>query len=396
MDILMPQLGETVAEGLISSWHKSEGDHVEEHELLLDIETDKVATEINAPASGKLVKILVDEGETVDVGTVLAILQREGEVIELPDPSEAEPSEQEPVAAEINGAGRAEPERQSKDRQRLSPSVRRALREHGVDASSIRGTGRDGRITLQDVEKFHAATAGGNTLPFSILRSRIAEHMVRSKATSPHVFQAIEVDFSAIVATRERVRESWRSAHGYGLSYLPFVARALCRAIAEYPNINASVVDEGLQIHDSVNLAIAVDLHFEGLVAPVVKNAQDLSVAELAEAIHGLAEKARSNQLQPDDMTEGTYTISNSGSFGTLVTAPIINQPQVAILSLDGIQKRPVVIESNDGDAIAIRPVGVLAQCFDHRAFDGAYSAAFLKTLKQHLEESDWAADLGP
>ena len=235
---------------------------------------------------------------------------------------------------------------------------------------------------------------GNAVLPFSKLRSRIAEHMVRSKATSLHVLQAIEVDFSGVAETRSKFKDKWKSERGYSLTYLPFVASVACQAIVEYPRINASVVGEGPQVHDAINLAVAVDFGEDGLITPVVKNVQELSVAEIAQAIHELVARARNEQLQPDDMTQGIQAISNSGSFGTLITAPVINQPQVAILSLDGIHKRPVVIESPADDETRIRPIGVLAQSFDHRAFDGAYSAGFLKKLKETIEGSDWVARL--
>ena len=392
MDVVMPQLGETVAEGLVGAWHKKEGDQVAKNEVLLDIETDKVSTEIEAPISGTLAKIVVEEGETVDVGTLLAVIQGEGEELEInelaietiADPSPESPEHASPLRRDT----------EVRDRARLSPAVRRALKKYGVEAGDITGTGRNGRITLQDVEAFQSRAPEKEVLPFSTIRSRIAEHMVRSKATSPHVLQAIEVDFSGVAEARRTSIDQWRSERGYSLTYLPFVASAVCQAIAGFPRINASVVGKGLKIHDAINLAIAVDLGEEGLITPVVKNAQEFSITEIAQAIHELVTRAKNKQLQPDDMTQGTYTISNSGSFGTLITAPIINQPQVAILSLDGIHKRPTVIESSAGDEIEIRPIGILAQSFDHRAFDGAYSAGFLKKLKETIEGSDWVARL--
>ncbi len=228
----------------------------------------------------------------------------------------------------------------------------------------------------------------------SRLRKLTAEHMVRSVATSPHVLQAVEVDFLAVERLRAAAGDSWRTREGFSLSYLPFVARAVCQAIAEFPLVNASVRGDALVVHRRVNLGIAVDLDRQGLIVPVIKSAQTRTVPELAREIHRLAEGARRGTLTPDDLTEGTYTISNSGPFGTLITAPIIYQPQVAILSTDGVRKRPVVIERDGSDAIAIRPVGVLAQCFDHRAFDGAYSAAFLRRVTQILEQASFGAEL--
>jgi 2-oxoglutarate dehydrogenase E2 component (dihydrolipoamide succinyltransferase) len=217
--------------------------------------------------------------------------------------------------------------------------------------------------------------------------------MVRSRATSPHVLQAVEVDFFRVDQVRKTVRDAFKAKHGYSLTYLPFIAHAVCQALHEFPNLNSSVQADGLVLHEHVNLGIAVDLGPEGLVAPVIKHAEQLSVVHLAAAIADLSSRARSGRLKPDDFANGTYTLSNSGTFGTLITAPIINQPQVAILSTDGVRKKPVVIETSDGDAIAIRPVGVLAQSFDHRAVDGAYSAAFLDRVRKLLEHGHWLVE---
>jgi len=388
----MPQLGETVNEGTVSEWHKKVDDSVEKGETLLDVETDKVAIEIEAPASGVLSSINVEEGGTVDVGTILAVIAVEGEVA-------AEPVEvvATAVAAAAPPAG-GMPKKSAGDR--LSPAVRRLLKQNNLDVADITGTGRDGRITRQDVQNHidgsGAAAAGDDVtrIPFDRIRRVTAEHMVRSKATSAHVLQAIDVDFSAVDECRLAQREEWKSAKGYSLTYLPFVARALCYAIAEFPKINATVDGEALLVHNDINLAIAVDLNFEGLVAPIVRNAGDLKVLELAERFNDLGARAKANKLTADDLQGGTYTLSNPGPFGTLFTAPIINQPQVAILSMDAVKKRPVVVEADSGDTIEIRPVGVLAHSFDHRAIDGAYSAAFLNRLKSLIETSDWQREM--
>jgi 2-oxoglutarate dehydrogenase E2 component (dihydrolipoamide succinyltransferase) len=234
----------------------------------------------------------------------------------------------------------------------------------------------------------------GTTIPFNRIRRLTADHMVKSKATSPHVLQAVEVDFSGVDRVRKAVRESWRAQHGFSLTYLPFIAHAVCAALREFPNANSSIQGDALILHPHVNLAIAVDLGAEGLMAPVIKSAELLSVTQLAKSIQDVAGRARSNKLKPDDLSGGTYTLSNSGTFGTLITAPIINQPQVAILSTDGVRKKPVVIERPDGDSIAIRPIGILAQSFDHRAIDGAYSAAFLDRIRKLLELTDWFREI--
>ncbi len=372
MDVLMPQLGETVGEGTVTVWHKSVGESVAAGEPLFEVSTDKVDSEVPAASSGILSEILVAVGETVPVGTRLAVIG-----------GGAAPGKQ---------RGRPGPPRRDAAGRPLSPAVRRLIAEHGLDAAAISGGGADGRVTRRDVER-HIADAradaaptpesadAASVIPLSAMRKRIAAHMLRSKATSPHVLQAVEVDFHAVEAARG------------GHSYLPFVARALCRAIADFPHVNASIAGEDLIVHHRVHLGIAVDLGPGGLVAPVVRGAETMGVTALAEAIAAVAARARAGALAPDDLAGGTYTISNSGTFGTLITAPIINQPQVAILSTDGVRKRPVVVSGPAGDAIAIRPVGVLAQSFDHRAFDGAYSAGFLGRLREILEGTDWAAE---
>lgn len=394
MDVLMPQLGETVTEGTIAVWHKKTGDLVEKGEMLMDVETEKVATEIPAPVSGVLSTINVAEGDTVDVGTVLAVITVEGEATaEAASATSPEPKPTEPAAK-----SRRLPEKSAGER--LSPVVRRLLSKHELNIADIQGTGRDGRVTRQDVqnhiEAAGSAASGGDVrndvlrIPFDRIRKVTAEHMLRSKATSPHVLQTIDADFSAVDRVRLAHRDEWRADNGYSLSYLPFVARALCRAITEFPRVNASVDGEALLVRKAINLAIAVDLNLEGLIAPVVRNAADLKVSELAQRFHDLATRAKASTLTADDLQGGTYTLSNPGPFGTLFTAPIINQPQVAILSMDAVKKRPVVVEAEAGDTIEIRPVGILAHSFDHRAIDGAYSAAFLNKLKTLIEESDW------
>ena len=221
-----------------------------------------------------------------------------------------------------------------------------------------------------------------------------AEHMVRSKATSPHVLQAVEVDFSAVSKARQAIGPEWKRREGYSLTYLPFIAKAVCSAIKDFPRINGHIEKDHLVVFDRVNLAMAIDLNFEGLVAPVIRDADLKAVTEIARATHELARRARADELTPDEFANATYTISNNGSFGTLITAPIINQPQVAILSTDGITKRPIVIEHDGEDVIAIRPVGILAQSFDHRAIDGSYSGAFMRRVKEILGGKNWVESI--
>ena len=448
MDVLMPQLGETVAEGTVAAWYKKVGDTVAKDEILLDVETDKAAIEIPAPEAGVITAIHVEQGQTVDVGVVLAVIngadevdsettatmkpdltairlaaesetvpqgatEREAEPQGATEP-EAEPRSATELEAEPVPAAPAKRAAQSGKRLRLSPVVRRLIAEQQLDPYQIQGSGRNGRITRRDVVAFAeaqksvqaqvaqpsaparpAATqhADGERVPFSRIRRLTAEHMVRSKATSPHVLQAVEVDFSGVDQVRLALREEWRRDNGFSLTYLPFIARATCMAIRDFPRINASVDGDGLVIHQPVHLSVAVALGLEGLVAPVIRDAGDLTVSGLARRISEISVRARDKTLGPDDFSGGTYTLSNNGSFGTLMTAPIINQPQIAILSIDAIKKRAVVIEDPEGDAIGIRPIGILSQSFDHRAIDGAYSAAFLDQLRTLLEQRDWSTE---
>ena len=407
MKVLMPQLGETVTDGTIVAWHKQIGDAVEKGEVLLDIETDKISTEIEAPVSGVLVSIDVTEGETVDVGTILA------ELAEAAKDSVAVIDENVEVAEEIKSSAPSEnaapdaPEAIARlgRSKNLSPAVRRLMTEHNLKINDISGSGRDGRITRKNVldhiaglDSSASPTQGRQDehikrIPFNRMRKVTAAHMVKSKAMSPHVLQTIDADFSAIDRSRLSRKAEWRASTGYSLSYLPYIARALCKAIADFPHVNSTVGDEELIVHSRINLAIAIDLNFDGLVAAVTRGANDLSVSELAARFNDLVTRARAGELQPDDLQGGTYTLSNPGPFGTLFTAPIINQPQVAILSMDAVKKRPHVIESDSGDAIAIRPVGLLAHSFDHRAIDGAYSAAFLQRLQSIIQKTDWDSE---
>ena len=404
MNILMPQLGETVTEGTITVWHKKVGEVVKADEILFEVSTDKVETEVPAPADGVLAEITVEEGITVDVGVTLGVIAEASGATETI--SDAPANEVEAVPIKRTPAARpTKADRFDERGQPLSPVVRRLLAEHGSDGGAITGTGRDGRITRRDVlavvadaklEARHALDgAEAETIPLSRIRKQIGDHMVRSKATSPHVLQAVETDFHAVEMARAAHGDAWRGAHGFGLSYLPFISRAVVEAIAEFPRVNASINGDNLVVHGRVNLGVAVDLGFEGLVVPVIKDAQDAKLQDLALAIRDLAVRARDGKLGADDLAGGTYTLSNSGPFGTLITAPVINQPQVAILSSDGVRKKPVVIEGEGGDSIVIRPIGVLAQSFDHRAFDGAYSAAFLNRMREILEQTDWSAKLG-
>jgi 2-oxoglutarate dehydrogenase E2 component (dihydrolipoamide succinyltransferase) len=238
-------------------------------------------------------------------------------------------------------------------------------------------------------------SAGDEIVPFDNIRRRTSEHMVRSKATSPHVYTSIEVDYERVDRVRRAEQEDWRLREGFPLTYLPFIVRAFCDTVEEYPHVNASVDGESLVVHHDIHVGIAVDLDFKGLIAPVIRNADGKRLRLIAREIHDLATRARSKQLMPDEIAGGTFTITNPGPWGTYMTLPIINQPQVAILSTDGIRKRPWVVTDPDGeDSIAIRHVGILALTWDHRAFDGGYAAAFLQAMKDAIQGSNWEAEL--
>jgi pyruvate dehydrogenase E2 component (dihydrolipoamide acetyltransferase) len=403
MDVIMPQLGETVAEGTVTRWYKKVGDAVKADDVLFDVETDKVSTEIPAQADGVLAEILVAEGVTAKVGARLAVIREKGgtQRAEIPDARRQTPDTAQARTAAPAATATVHPRESAAD-ERLSPVVRRLLAEHTLDPREISGTGRDGRITRDDVLAYidrsgqssvisrQSSPADAERVPLNNVRKRTAEHMTKSWTTVPHVLQVVEADFSKVDEARRAAGQQWKAREGYSLTYLPFIAHAIAAALAKYPRLNASFQGDHLVLHGRVNLGIAVDLNFDGLLVPVVKDAAGQSVGQLARAMDDLAARARGGKLKPDDMTEGTYTISNNGAYGTLITAPIISPPQVAILSTDGIRKRPVVVEGKDGDTIAIRPVGMLAQTFDHRAVDGAYSGSFLNHVKTLIETTDW------
>ncbi len=429
----MPQLGETVAEGTVTTWFKDVGDTVAVGEALFEVTTDKVDTEVPSTAAGVLREILVGAGETVPVGTALAVV---GDAADAPPATQAPAAatgappgrpDHAPTAAPVSvpapqtpappvdpptsgGAGFHPVPVAPNTRHRASPLVRRLLRERGLSEDDVSGTGPGGRILRADLDAVDtqpaapaadatpaaAAPAGEpaavpddvEVVPFSRVRRRTAEHMVRSRATSPHAFMAVEVDFHAVDQAR-------RSPAGQGLSYLPFVARAVVSAIGAYPHVNAQVGDDALLVHRRVHLGIAVDLDADGLVVPVVRHAGDFTVPGLGRRIAELAAGARERRLGADDYAGGTFTISNPGPYGTLLTAPIINQPQVAILATDTVKPKPVAVATDEGDyAIAVHPVGTIGLSFDHRVVDGGYAARFLRHLQQQLETRNWPADL--
>lgn len=440
MDVIMPQLGETVAEGKIGKWFKSVGDAVQAGENLFEIETDKVAMEVQATESGVLSEIRVDAGATVPVGTVVAVLGGSGAGAAA-TPAPAKPPAAVPAAVSIPARQRPAPVPQQEAPRpaaryngtrtvlkpfdevhtptgdygsakaplglKITPLARRLIKQQGLDVAAIaRNVQQRGgwRIAAGDVSGQAPVAVpsrpaivlrdGDRAEPLNRIRAQTAAHLAEAWRTAPHVFQAVEIDFSAVDQARQAAKRGFADRHGVALTYLPFIARAVCLAIAEFPNVNAAFDRDRLVIRRDVNLGIAADLNHEGLVVPVVHHADEMTAGGLAKAIARQTEKARTGKLVPGDLEGATYTITNNGSFGTLFTTPIINVPQVAILSTDAVRKRAVVVETDQGDAIAVRPVGMVGQSFDHRAFDGAYAASFLKRLKHILETRDWASEL--
>jgi 2-oxoglutarate dehydrogenase dihydrolipoamide succinyltransferase (E2 component) len=429
LEIVMPQMGVSVAEGTIVEWNKRPGDWVERDETVCLVTTDKIDVEIPSPAAGRLERILVEPGDTVAVGTPLAELDSEAK------PGEAHPEEHhdegEPAApAEpqpTGAAGDGETDRSGF----YSPIVKRMADEHGIDLSQVEGTGIGGRIRKRDLvaliesggaeqpkaqperpeerpmhiespyrpepappepQPAHAGNGGvpGEVMsaerrePMSPMRKQIAAHMLESRRTSAHCTTVVEVDLSRVVAARRQLKEGMKR-RGVPLTYLAFVAAATVESLGRHPILNASIDEEEIVYHDDVNLGIAVALE-TGLIVPVIRRAQRLSLEGIAGEIGELASRARSGQLQPDDVAGGTFTITNPGQFGAVLATPIINQPQVAILDLEAVVKRPVVIGEDGDESIAIRPMTNLCMSWDHRALDGAEAARFLGEVKNRLE----------
>jgi pyruvate/2-oxoglutarate dehydrogenase complex dihydrolipoamide acyltransferase (E2) component len=389
VEVTMPQMGVSVAEGTVVEWKKRVGDWVENDEPVVEISTDKVETEVPSPASGRVAALEVGVGETVDVGTVLARI----DTAAVPGEAHVDESSQFAVGSwqtENGDSGHAPP---------VSPVVRRIADEHGVDLSQVSGSGRRGRVTKKDVLAFIEGapkaepvlhmespyreepsplptaplpTANSEGAPLSIMRKRIGDHMRASLDTAAHCTTVVEADMSAVEAARGK------------LSYLPFVARATIAALREFPALNATLEGDRLTVHEEVHLGIAVSLGDDGLIVPVVRDAHELSHEGLAKRIAELAERARNRTLTPDETRGGTFTITNPGRYGALLATPIINQPQVAILDLEAVVKRPVVV---GGDSIGIRPMTYLCMSWDHRALDGVLAARFLGSVRRHIEE---------
>ncbi|MYD41351.1 MAG: hypothetical protein F4W94_06405 [Acidimicrobiia bacterium] len=427
--ISMPQLGETVTEGTVLRWAKQVGDAISQGEVVLEISTDKVDTEIPSPVSGVMLEILVSEGETVEVGRDLCVVGDPGGAVQDESPAakapESPPQTQAPDAEGEPPAPQGEPPRLPTSPQaltdapgrsrRLSPVVRRLVRRHGIDIDLIEGTGEGGRVTRRDVEAYleggvQAVSAapipepppadppdGAERVDLSRLRARIGENMIRSRQTAAHVWTSVEVDFEPIAEVRTAHKARFRREEGFSLTYLPFVCRAVIDALRAHPVVNSSFYLEDRQAvyHSRIDMGIAVDLDQQGLVVVTIRDADTLRLVGLARRIRHLATAARTRRLGPDQMTGSTFTITNPGPFNSFLSAPIINIPNVAILSTDTVAKRPVVVTTADGrDALAIRHIGYLGLSWDHRAFDGSTAMLFLQRIKNNLETWDWEQEL--
>ena len=408
-DVVMPQMGESIVEGTLTKWLKKQGERVERDELLFEISTDKVDTEIPSPAAGVLSEVLVEEGKTVAINTVVARIDEAGTAVAAAPPPKAE---EKPAAAPAPAPVPAEPAPQAEADSvagPLSPLVRKMAREYSIDLRQVKGTGAGGRITKTDVEGYMAAQ-GAQTVaaahaapapaavpsmpplpraeapkarvePMSIMRQKIAEHMVLSKRTSAHVTTVHRVDMTRIAKLRDRQKAEFQARYGFALTYLPFVARAAAEALRAFPVVNASIEGTNIIYHGEIHIGIAVALD-NGLIVPVIRNADEKNVVGLQRSIVDLSTRARSKQLKPDEVQGGTFSITNFGSFGSLFGTPVINQPQVAILGLGAVTKEPVVVD----DAIAIRSICHLGLTFDHRLIDGALGDQFCQKLKSVLE----------
>ncbi|HET7841909.1 MAG TPA: 2-oxoglutarate dehydrogenase, E2 component, dihydrolipoamide succinyltransferase [Terriglobia bacterium] len=430
-NVIMPQMGESIAEGTVTRWMKKVGERVERDEPLFEISTDKVDAEIPSPAAGVLAKILVKENETVAVNTVVAVINGEGAAVEAPAPSEeakkpapqakspAPPAEppRRPVPAPAPTPSAAGPAREPGEKVRSSPLVRRIAREHNVDLTEVAGTGSGGRVSKKDIlaylerpratgsaptpaptapeasqrgvppapaAKRMVFTGPTNVVPMTPMRKQIAEHMVMSRRTSAHVQTVFEVEMTRVAEMRAQHAAEFEKRNGLKLTYTPFFVRAAVEAIKEFPIINSSVDGTNIVYKRDINVGVAVALE-SGLIVPVIKNADEKNFLGIARAVQDLAERARSKRLSVDDVEKGTFTITNPGIFGGLFGTPIIHQPQVAILGVGAIEKRPVVRQ----DAIAIRTMVYLMLSFDHRIIDGAVADQFMARVKSILENWD-------
>ena len=431
--VTMPQLGETVTEGTVLRWLVNVGDEVKEDDPILEISTDKVDTEVPSPFSGKVTALLVEEGETVEVGASLLELDGEGSQSESSDEQpeivDSQASQDDTNKENIEEVVEEKKENDAipqkviakESKQKLSPVVRRLASENNVDLDLIAGSGPNGRITRKDIEsalnsekptkkindtktapkenltKTEHVQNESNAENISRLRKRIAENMIMSKQTSAHVMTSVEVDFENVEVYRSSVKKKFKNENGYSLTYLPFISLATIHALKDYPTVNSSFdLEKNIHtLHGHINLGIAVDINQEGLLVGTIKNADNLNVKGLASNIFDISNLLRDGKFGLEDVSGSTFTISNNGSFNSFITSPIINQPNVAILSTESVKKRPVVIESSDGtDSIAIRHTGILSLTWDHRVFDGSTALLFLNSIKDKLEKTDWSQEI--
>jgi 2-oxoglutarate dehydrogenase E2 component (dihydrolipoamide succinyltransferase) len=470
--VTMPQLGETVTEGTILRWAKKVGDSIAADEVLVEISTDKVDTEVPSPAAGVVQEILVAEGQTVAVGSPLVVI---GDAVgqpavaattpappapsPVPIPASPPPPPAVAPASVATGAKTPAPAPTVRGpaaaREVLSPVVRKLIREHAIDLAEVTGTGDGGRITRRDIEAYlerrqaappepvaaasapepvipappppapapspalappsHAPApsppptaasisppapvvgAGSEEVALDRLRVRIGENMIRAKQTAAHVWTSVEVDYERIELVRSSHQEAFKRDEGFSLTYLPFIARATIDALTAYPVVNSSLFleEKKAMFHKGVNLGIAIDLNQKGLIVASIRNADGLRLVGLARKIRDLAERARAGKLEPDDVAGSTFTITNPGPYGSFMSAPVINVPNVGILSTDTVTKRPAVVVSPEGqDTIGIRHIGYLGLSWDHRAFDGSTAVLFLQRIRQNLERWDWGQEL--
>ncbi len=413
--VLVPLLGEGVEEVTVTKWLKKEGDTVKELEPLLEVNTDKVDTEIPAPASGTVLKIVAQEGVPAKVGAILAFIGKPGETVDSGQSSVVSEKPAGATSKVVTNQGQSSATNHQPPTTNhqppteigfISPVVAKIAAEHGVNLSQVQGTGLNGRITKNDVLNFvqsgqqtidrrpqtmvHrpssmvAPVQGDQLIKHTVIRRQIAEHMVLSKHTSPHVLTVMEADMSKVAAHRNANKELF-ARDGVNLTYTAYFMMAIVAGLKQYPMVNSSWTDEGILIHKAVNIGMATSLGEEGLIVPVIKNADSLSLLAMARSVNDLANRARAKKLQPDEVKGGTFTLTNHGISGSLFAFPVINQPQCGILGVGAMQKRVVVID----DAIAIRPMVYLSFVFDHRILDGASADAFLMKVKETLE--NWA-----
>lgn len=416
VEVSMPQLGESIAEGTLIKWHKKVGEKIQRDEPLFEISTDKVDTEVPAPEAGYLEKILVSEGETVPVHTIVCRIsdsppeEKEGQAETGTDRGvKTATPEKEKAASAASPASRStpsDPPMSVGTEEKLSPLVRRLAAENDLDLTGVRGSGAAGRITKADVRRLinerkaaglekappddrHEPVPGdGDRIePMSVMRQRISDHMLLSRRTSAHVTTIFEVDMTPLRELKRSLGPRFEERHRARLTYLPFITRAVCKSLKKHPELNASIEGRNVHFHGVVNIGVAVALD-GGLIVPVIREADRKTLVELALAVNDVARRARSKELHPEEVQGGTFTITNPGVFGSLIGTPIINQPQVAILCIGAIQKRPVVLPEND--AIAVRSMAYFSLTFDHRLIDGAMADRFLAHVKGTLEHADF------